>query len=65
MKMMKAQKLIKSLNADIEKNKIELEREKLEFANYMKKHKKNDLFPIKPKSKNTFFEKIMILLWGR
>ncbi len=63
MKMMKAQKLIKSLNAEIEKNKIELEKEKLEFANQIKKYKKVDLFPVKPK--HTFFEKIRILLWGK
>jgi hypothetical protein len=65
MKMMKAQKLINSLTNEIEKNKIELEKEKLEFANQIKKYKKVDLFPVKPEPKNTFFEKIRILLWGR
>ena len=64
MKMMKAQKLINSLTNEIEKNKIELEKEKLEFANQIKKYKKVDLFPVKPEPKNTFFEKIRILLWG-
>jgi len=64
MKMMKAQKLINSLNTEIEKNKIELEKEKLAFANQIKKYKKVDLFPVKPEPKNTFFEKIRILLWG-
>jgi hypothetical protein len=65
MKMMKAQKLINSLNNEIEKNKIELDKEKLEFANQIKKYKKVDLFPVKPEPKNTFFEKIRILLWGK
>jgi len=65
MKMMKAQKLINSLNTEIEKNKIELEKEKLAFANQIKKYKKVDLFPVNPEPKNTFFEKIRILLWGR
>jgi hypothetical protein len=62
---MKAQKLINSLNNEIEKNKIELDKEKLEFANQIKKYKKVDLFPVKPEPKNTFFEKIRILLWGK
>ena len=65
MKVMKAQKLINSLNNEIGKNKIELEKEKLEFANQIKKYKKVDLFPVKPEPKNTFFEKIRILLWGK
>jgi hypothetical protein len=62
---MKAQKLINSLNNEIGKHKIELEKEKLEFANQIKKYKKVDLFPVKPEPKNTFFEKIRILLWGK
>ena len=57
MKVMKAQKLINSLNNEIGKHKIELEKEKLEFANQIKKYKKVDLFPVKPEPKNTFFEK--------
>ena len=65
MKVMKAQKLINSLNNEIGKHKIELEKEKLEFANQIKKYKKVDLFPVKPEPKNTFFEIIRILLWGK
>lgn len=64
MKIMKAQKLMSSLINEVEKNKIELEKEKQDFANELKKYKKVDLFPAKRVSKISFFEKIRILLWG-
>lgn len=59
--MMKAQKLLQSLNKEVEKNKIELEREKEEFANQLKKYKKVDLFPVKKQNKIPILEKIKIL----
>jgi hypothetical protein len=62
---MKAQKLMTSLINEVEKNKIELEKEKQDFANELKKYKKVDLFPTKRVSKISFFEKIRILLWGK
>jgi hypothetical protein len=62
---MKAQKLLQTLNKEVEKNKIELEREKQEFANEIKKYKKVDLFPAKKPKKFQIFEKLKILLWGR
>lgn len=65
MKIMKAQKLINSLKNEVEKNKIELEKEKQDFANELKKYRKVDLFPAKRVSKVSFFEKIRILLWGK
>lgn len=65
MKILKAQKLITSLKNDVEKNKIELEKEKQDFANEIKKYRKVDLFPDKRVSKISFFEKIRILLWGK
>lgn len=65
MKIMKAQKLIASLNNELEKNKIELERDKQNFANELKKYRKVDLFPSKNVYKISFFEKIRILLWGK
>jgi hypothetical protein len=65
MKIMKAQKLMTSLINEVEKNKIELEKEKQDFANELKKYKKVDLFPTKRVSKISFFEKIRILLWGK
>jgi len=65
MKIMKAQKLMTSLINEVEKNKIELEKEKQDFANELKKYKKVDLFPAKRVSKISFFEKIRILLWGK
>lgn len=65
MKIMKAQKLMSSLINEVEKNKIELEKEKQDFANELKKYKKVDLFPAKRVSKISFFEKIRILLWGK
>lgn len=65
MKVMKAQKLMTSLINEVEKNKIELEKEKQDFANELKKYKKVDLFPTKRVSKISFFEKIRILLWGK
>jgi hypothetical protein len=65
MKIMKAQKLMSSLINEVEKNKIELEKEKQDFANELKKYKKVDLFPVKRVSKISFFEKIRILLWGK
>ena len=39
MKIMKAQKLMTSLINEVEKNKIELEKEKQDFANELKKYK--------------------------
>jgi hypothetical protein len=54
-----------SLINEVEKNKIELEKEKQDFANELKKYKKVDLFPAKRVSKISFFEKIRILLWGK
>jgi hypothetical protein len=54
-----------SLINEVEKNKIELEKEKQDFANELKKYKKVDLFPTKRVSKISFFEKIRILLWGK
>ena len=65
MKIMKAQQLMTSLINEVEKNKIELEKEKQDFANELKKYKKVDLFPTKRVSKISFFEKIRILLWGK
>lgn len=65
MKIMKAQKLMTSLINEVEKNKIELEKEKQDFANELKKYRKVDLFPAKRVSKISFFEKIRILLWGK
>ena len=65
MKIMKAQKLINSLKNEVEKNKIELEKEKQDFANELKKYRKVDLLPAKRVSKISFFEKIRILLWGK
>ena len=65
MKIMKAQKMINSLKNEVEKNKIELEKEKQDFDNELKKYRKVDLYPAKRFSKVSFFEKSRSLLWGK
>lgn len=51
------------LQKEIQKDKIELETEKSNFINELKKYKKEDILPVKPK-KLTIWQRIKKVLMG-
>ena len=56
-------KMINWLDKEVQKYKIELDREKQELINRIKKLKKEDVLPIKPK-KLTIWQRIIKVLVG-
>lgn len=54
--------LMKWLEKEKNKDKLEVEQYKQKIAEQIKKVKKEDILK---KKKTTFFEKIKIILWGR
>ncbi len=56
-------KMINWLDKEVQKDKIELDREKQELINRIKKLKKEDVLPIKPK-KLTIWQRIIKVLVG-
>jgi hypothetical protein len=58
---MDQQKLLDWLNKEKHKDNAEIERQKTDFANQLKKMKKEDLFK---KSKKTIWMRIRKMIWG-
>lgn len=56
------EKMVKWLEKEISKDKMEIEQYKQKIASQIKTLKKEDIIK---KKKLTFFEKIKIILWGR
>lgn len=56
-------KMINWLDKEVQKDKVELDREKQELINRIKKLKKEDVLPIKPK-KLTIWQRIIKVLVG-
>ena len=61
--MKKKSKILKWFDTEIQKDKIELDKEKQELINRIKKLKKEDILPVKPK-KLTLWERIIKVLMG-
>jgi uncharacterized protein YxeA len=60
---MEKEKMFKTLEAERNRDYVELERQKMKFINDLKQLKKEDI--VKPKIKKVgFFTKLKILLWG-
>lgn len=58
---MDQQKLLDWLNKEKHKDNAEIEKQKKDFANQLKKMKKEDLFK---KSKKTIWMRIRKMIWG-
>lgn len=59
--MSREEKMLSWLQKEIQKDKAELNNEKLKFAQELKKLKKDDLFI---KEKETVWKRIKKILWG-
>ena len=60
---MKSEKMLNWFQSEIEKDKVDLEREKLNFINSIKTKNKEEILPEKPKKLN-LWKRIMKVLIG-
>jgi len=60
---MKSEKMLNWFQSEIEKDKVDLEREKLNFINSIKTKNKEEILPGKPKKLN-LWQRIMKVLIG-